>query len=201
MNYPLLLSLLLSQASGDHAGNQVQAGAGLSPNAVPMMGKKDAAPREVPSFTSGYLPPAFPQYIRQSKRDSLASWHIGKRGPATQLGSLPPLTRPGKKSARPREWNSPWGNPAQGFRFHEGGSDIFNMNRNLLYKRSDTEEEPSDIINNFPSDGMEYADYGGLMDDASLVSILILLKSSLPIQSTIQRTAFRSLRLKFIDHN
>jgi hypothetical protein len=39
-------------------------------NNVPIIGKKDAYPRDVPSFTSGFLNPTYPEYLRnrQSKR-------------------------------------------------------------------------------------------------------------------------------------
>ena len=54
-------------------------------NNVPMMGKKDAYPRDVSSFTSGFLNPTYPEYLRnrQSKRDAdvPATWHLGKRAP------------------------------------------------------------------------------------------------------------------------
>ena len=183
-----MLPCVLILVTADHAGKSIlDSTDSLSPNAVPMMGKKDAAPREVPSFTSGYLPPAFPQYIRgrPSKRmssPSRTSWHLGKRHPtnlhsSSWLGSLfKPSTMEmaaGKRSATPNEWNSPWDNmlrSSQGFRFHEGGSDL--LNRHLMYKRTsadvdqDTDESDSDTFNR---DESNYAEYGGLMDDVSLV--------------------------------
>ena len=183
--YIWILPCVLILVTADHAGQSILDSTGsLSPNAVPMMGKKDAAPREVPSFTSGYLPPAFPQYIRgrPNKRrssPSRTSWHLGKRHPtdlhtSSWLGSLfKPSTMEmaaGKRSATPNEWNSPWDNmlrSSQGFRFHEGGSDL--LNRHLMYKRTsenvdqDTDEPDIDI------DESIYAEYGGLMDDVSLV--------------------------------
>jgi len=56
-------------------------------NSVPHLGKKSALPIDVPSFTSGFLPPTYPKYMqtRFDKRDSFpTSWHIGKRDPWTE---------------------------------------------------------------------------------------------------------------------
>merc|ERR1711892_1054056 len=56
-------------------------------NSVPHLGKKSASPVEVPSFTSGFLPPTYPKYMRTrfSKRAPFpASWQIGKREPWTE---------------------------------------------------------------------------------------------------------------------
>ena len=200
MEFPkcVLIVLILAipeKITADQAGQSVfDSNANLSPNAVPMMGKKDAAPREVPSFTSGYLPPAFPQYMRArpSKRDakpSRTSWHLGKRQrnnfinlpanyPRSMMSGLatPTDSEATKRSATPTEWNSPWDNmlrSSQGFRFHEGGSDL--LNRHLIYKRTpaETDQEATfSDVDSFPNVGheYEYADYGGLMDDVSLVS-------------------------------
>jgi len=56
-------------------------------NSVPHLGKKSASPVEVPSFTSGFLPPTYPKYMRTrfNKRAPFpASWQIGKREPWTE---------------------------------------------------------------------------------------------------------------------
>jgi len=56
-------------------------------NSVPHLGKKSASPVEVPSFTSGFLPPTFPKYMRNrfNKRERYpTSWQIGKRDPWTE---------------------------------------------------------------------------------------------------------------------
>jgi len=55
-------------------------------NSVPHLGKKSASPLDVPSFTSGFLPPTYPKYVksRYNKRERFpASWQIGKRVPWT----------------------------------------------------------------------------------------------------------------------
>merc|ERR1712183_118455 len=114
----VIIVLVLDQtktANGDMEGERDIANtvAGLSPNAVPMMGKK----ADVPSFTSGFLPTSFPLYMRtqQSKRGPKpypTTWHLGKRQPRTLqktswLGSLykpAPSEAPlGKRSAIPNE--------------------------------------------------------------------------------------------------
>ena len=188
----LMISFVSKETIADKAGHGSSDDlAGL--NAVPMMGKKDAAPREVPSFTSGYLPPKYPQYMRgrPSKREESDeellpyTWHLGKRQPSklflsSWLGSIlkPSSTAvgtPSKRSAVPSDWSSPWNNmlrSQQGFRFHEGGSDLFN--RNLMYKRAAISTKPEDTTDAFDRNfnnliEHDYVDYGGLMDDASLV--------------------------------
>ena len=180
----LLISFTSETATADETGRRpLDPTASLSPNAVPMMGKKDAAPREVPSFTSGYLPPAFPQYLRgrPSKREPgsyPSSWHIGKRQPVNKpwLANLSKQGAVGKRSATPTEWNSPWykmPRSGQQFRFHDGGSNL--QNSNLVYKRSPEditrETEYLDLASS-EADGLQYLEYGGLMDDASLVRMI-----------------------------
>ena len=141
--FPLVTMLTLANSSNSaplvtaiEGQRALQLPEGL--NNVPMMGKKDASPRDVPSFTSGYLMPAYPQYMmnRQSKRDAEvpATWHLGKRAPWTLersswvdslfkpspstsgqgKRSLSAWTSPwasnslGKRSAIPNDWSSPW---------------------------------------------------------------------------------------------
>ena len=61
------------------------------PSTIPMKHRKNANPRDVPSFTSGLLSPTYPLYLRdrQSKRyaELPTSWHLGKRAPWTLEGS------------------------------------------------------------------------------------------------------------------
>ena len=59
---------------------------------------------------------------------------------------------------------------SQGFRFHEGGSDL--LNRHLMYKRTseDVDQDNNEPdIDTFNNDESNYVEYGGLMDDSSLV--------------------------------
>ena len=121
-------------------------------NAVPRMGKKAAAPVEVPSFTSGFLPPSYPRYMlqqrytkREAARPRLTSWQLGKRSPWTgawanivwQPAEIREAAANTKRSAVPNDWNSPWENTIrspQGFRFTQGSPDW--LSRDLLYKGS-----------------------------------------------------------------
>ena len=90
---------------------------------IPMKHKKDANPRDVPSFTSGLLSHTYPLYLRerQSKRDSElpTSWHLGKRAPWTLEGSSwaanmfkpsPTNNAQDKRSLSAWMTTSPWAN-------------------------------------------------------------------------------------------
>ena len=192
-----ILTLLSPKSvTADHANQRpADSTASLSPNAVPMMGKKDAAPRDVPSFTSGYLPPAFPRFMSPSKRlpSPSPSWHL-RRIELTRPGQSQPTIRTkrdgdgtmlhtsswlgsllkphrtgsesGKRSARPTGWSSPWYN-------RMGSSPGFRFhqegsdlfNRNLMYKR--TADGPIQDSEPFTNYEQEYRDYGGLMDEVN----------------------------------
>ena len=108
---PLLLSLspIVSAAPQERLGNVLET-AGL--NSVPMMGRK-RAPIDLPSFTSGFLPPKYPKYMRvrtnkrgedgEEKKTSLAAtWAsiLGSR-PASMYNNVPGKRRP---------WTSSWAN-------------------------------------------------------------------------------------------
>jgi len=119
-----VLSLVISSysaplGSGIEGQRILQLPDGL--NNVPMMGKKAASPRHVPSFTSGFLVPAYPQYMRnrQSKRDVElpVTWHLGKRSTMVKQGSFledrffkpnQGPAGPGKRSLSAWTWTSPW---------------------------------------------------------------------------------------------
>ena len=87
-------------------------------NAVPHLGKKSASPLEVPSFTSGFLPPTYPKYMRSryNKRERFpATWQIGKREPWTdhllnivygEPDTDNSATVPGKRAP----WTGAWAN-------------------------------------------------------------------------------------------
>ena len=81
-------------------------------NSVPMMGRK-RAPIDLPSFTSGFLPPKYPKYMRvrpnkraeeeEGEKPSLATtWAsiMGNR-PASMFNNVPGKRRP---------WTSSWAN-------------------------------------------------------------------------------------------
>ena len=109
---PLLISLsspIVSAAPQERLGNVLET-AGL--NSVPMMGRK-RAPIDLPSFTSGFLPPKYPKYMRvrtnkrgeegEEKESSLAAtWAsiMGSR-PASMYNNVPGKRRP---------WTSSWAN-------------------------------------------------------------------------------------------
>jgi len=87
-------------------------------NAVPHLGKKSAAPVEVPSFTSGFLPPTYPKYMRSrfNKRERFpATWQIGKREPWTEhmvkvvYGEQDPED-PAKVPDKRAPWTGAWAN-------------------------------------------------------------------------------------------
>merc|ERR1711970_534076 len=123
---------------------------------------------------------------QQSKRGPKpypTTWHLGKRQPRTLqktswLGSLykpAPSEAPlGKRSAIPNEWNLPWDNvltAPQGFRFNEARNDLFN--RDLIYKRAAVGSYQANNLSEVESSNsdeqhLDYAQYRGLMDDASL---------------------------------
>jgi len=135
-------------------------------NNVPMMGKKDAYPRDVPSFTSGFLVPAYPQYMmnRQSKRDVElpVTWHLGKRSPWSleqsswvdslfkpspanpssgkrSISSSPGAskTSAGKRSAIPNTWSSPWEQPLRSPQGFRFNEAGHNLlTRDVMYKRN-----------------------------------------------------------------
>merc|ERR1712227_402606 len=139
---PLLISLspIVSSAPQERLGNVLDT-AGL--NSVPMMGRK-RAPIDLPSFTSGFLPPKYPKYMRvrtnkrgeeeEEKKPSLAAtWAsiMGSR-PASMYNNVPGKRRPWTSS-----WASGYDNllrSPQGFRFHSGGQDY--LARDLLFKRA-----------------------------------------------------------------
>ena len=90
---------------------------------IPMKQRKDANPRDVPSFTSGILSHTYPLYLRgrQNKRDAElpTSWHLGKRAPwalegsswAANMFKTPPRNNAqGKRSLSTWMSSSPWAN-------------------------------------------------------------------------------------------
>ena len=109
---PFLISLspIVTAAPQERLGNVLDT-AGL--NSVPMMGRK-RAPIDLPSFTSGFLPPKYPKYMRvrtnkrgeeegEEKKTSLAAtWRsiMGSR-PASMYNNVPGKRRP---------WTSSWAN-------------------------------------------------------------------------------------------
>ena len=109
---PLLISLapIVLAAPQERLGNVLET-AGL--NSVPMMGRK-RAPIDLPSFTSGFLPPKYPKYmrVRTNKRGEeeeeeenpslMSTWAsiMGSR-PASMFNNVPGKRRP---------WTSSWAN-------------------------------------------------------------------------------------------
>ena len=92
-------------APQERLGNVLET-AGL--NSVPMMGRK-RAPIDLPSFTSGFLPPKYPKYMRvrtnkrgEEKTSLAATWAsiMGSR-PASMYNNVPGKRRP---------WTSSWAN-------------------------------------------------------------------------------------------
>ena len=157
---PILISLsspLLVQAAPQERLGNVLETAGL--NSVPMMGRK-RAPIDLPSFTSGFLPPKYPKYmrVRTNKRDLAATWaSIMGSKPASMYNNVPGKRRPWtsswanimvkpaslyqnkqtKRTAVPSDWGSGYDNllrSPQGFRFHSGGQDY--LAKDLLFKRA-----------------------------------------------------------------
>lgn len=80
-------------------------------NSVPHLGKKSASPVEVPSFTSGFLPPTYPKYMRSrfNKRERFpATWQLGKREPWTEHVVNIQYGQPENDSADVPEKRAPW---------------------------------------------------------------------------------------------
>ena len=106
---PILISLfspIVSAAPQERLGNVLET-AGL--NSVPMMGRK-RAPIDLPSFTSGFLPPKYPKYMRvrtnkrgEEEKTSLAATWASIMGskPASMYNNVPGKRRP---------WTSSWAN-------------------------------------------------------------------------------------------
>ena len=108
----LLLSLPLLLAVPQEGSGNVLDGALMAPNSVPMMGRK-RAPMQVPSFTGGFMPAAYPKFLRlrTSKREGAGQ---EKRAPwtgawANIMASKPASmyqNSPGKRAP----WTSSWAN-------------------------------------------------------------------------------------------
>lgn len=170
-------ALLSNSKAMPMEGNNNKLGHDASLNAVPRLGKKAALPREMPSFTSNYLPgSSLPEFLkgkpllkRAPESPEVAdiprefSWHLGKRAPWTGAWAnimwKPQrlLEQAPKRSAMavPSEWEwNNFGRQMKGFRYADPHHDF--LSRDVLYKRADmqmdTESQKSKRVPEVPQE-------------------------------------------------